>query len=523
MLLLSCLTYAGEAPADRLGELFDAWSLGTEGLVDLAVSRPQIAWQLLDPASRDAVALILSFPAADIRKLREGQAVIRAPGEASDDEWMRVTTLADTLDVNPRRVREVHAHTVDNRLVRVDLVLRGETRGVSLAWPADLTPPSVAVDLRARGVEAEAPVPLLDGGFEDPWSAGLAWEQQRPPGTLILRDTARVKVGATSLHLESHTRAVPTLRQRLALSPGEHVTLSGFVSHEGPEPSITLGFSGTPDADDNEVELRAPDASGWRAAWLDLTVPPGATGAWLDVRLTGPGAANIDDLTLRVLGPEVPAITTWEVVRSGALVAHADPTRCHTAVGSVSCTAALAARLDAALQSGLGLLSVPTKGSVDIWIFSDVAHRSALVQRTAGGPRGFPDDYATGTCWAIEGAAFSAACPLRVMIERAWGPPANSVLGQGLPRALAGSGVDVAAAARASLADVPPLLELAHSRVAGPSREAAITSFAAWLLATQSIAAVRAAWQAEDLAGYTITGRDFGALEKDWRAMLSGR
>lgn len=516
-MLLALLLPALAAPSDALDRLIAGASLDERGLVALAEKDPATAWQLVDPASRAALDYVLGLPAAEIRKVREGQPVIRWAGEGSDAEWSALWRLAEALDVRPRSVRKVHVHTEDAAVLRVELELRRGHAEVGIAWPPEALPPRAAVDLReVLGVDVAAPVPLVDGGFEAPWSAGLAWEEDAPPGTRVVRDGARAKAGAVSLRLESHTRAVPSVTQVLDVRPGDKLLLTGVVAGDGTLPVVTVTFR---DGAGEELDLGEgiAGASGWTPLTLDAVVPDGTVSAWVRLSLAGPGAANFDDLTLRVSGPTPAPVETWARATSGSVVAHFDPTRC-AADDAQACAADAAARLDAALKSGLGRLSVPAAGVVNVWVFADPAHRAALTPRTPGGPRGFGDDYGEGTCWIVADAAWAAACPVRVMLERSWGAPGNDVIGLGLPRALAGSGVDLHDAVRGALPDVPSLAEVAASRVGGPSRQAAATSFAAWLVETQSLAAVRAAWKAADLGAYTIAGRDLAALEREWRA-----
>ncbi len=514
---------ASASPAARLDALVSAAALDADGLAALARTDPATAWQLLDPASRAALDYVLALPAAEIRQVREGQTVIRSGGEGSDDEWAALWQLAEALGEKPRKVLQVRVRTVDAQVVRVDLELRRETHGVDIAWPAESAPPKVSVDLwRSIGVDVDPPAPLQDGGFEVPWSAGLAWDEEAPAGTLIARDTARVKVGAASLRLESHTRALPRVTQTLAARSGERLVLTGQVAADGAEPVVALVFRDASGHEEREVADVRAGASGWGTFVLDVTAPLDLADARLELSLSGPGAANFDDLAFRGSDRTVSPLATWWDIPAGSLVVHADPARCDDGRGAKvpSCGAEAASRVNMALKAGLGRLSVQEQGTVDVWVLADDAHRASLATRAPGGPRGLVDDYAAGTCWTMARSDWSAVCPVRVMLERAWGPPGNDVLGAGLPRALAGSGTDLHAAARASLGSVPGLDEIARSRVGGPSREAAITSFAAWLLDTQSLAAVRAAWQAEDLDAYTIAGQDLAALEAAWRATV---
>jgi hypothetical protein len=524
MVALALLAFAHASPSERLDRLIASANLDAAGLAALATTEPSLAWQLTDPASRAALDYVLALPAADIRTVRQGQTVIRTGGEGSDAEWAALWRLAEALGEKPRRVEQVRVRTVDAQLVRIDLELRRETHGIDIAWPAASAPPRVALDVaRDLGVATDPPAPLQDGSFEVAWSAGFAWMEAGPAGTAVTRDTARVAAGASSLRLESHTRALPVVTQTIVAAPGDRLVLTGQAAPDGADPVVALVFRDASGEVTREVAELREGAGGWAPVFLDATTPPDAVEAWVELTLSGPGAANVDDLALRTQGAAPSALATWFVAETPALVVHADPARCGgaaPALASAACAVDAAARLRPALDAGLGRVSVGAQGVVNVWVFADAAHRAALAPRAPGGPRAFGDDVEGGTCYILAESPWAAACPVGVMLTRAWGPAGNSVMASGLPRALAGSGTDLHAAARPTLASTAPVAELGRGPGGGPAREAAVTSFAAWLLDTQSLAAVRAAWQADTLATYTVAGQDIAALDAAWRAAV---
>ena len=85
-LLLLSAALAGEAPADRLDRLIASKDLDRTALTGLARNAPTTVWQLLDPASRAALDLVLAMPASEIRNVRQGQSALRDPDEWSDAE-----------------------------------------------------------------------------------------------------------------------------------------------------------------------------------------------------------------------------------------------------------------------------------------------------------------------------------------------------------------------------------------------------------------------------------------------------
>jgi hypothetical protein len=499
---------AAEGPDARLDRLIAASQLDRTALAARAASDPAIVFQALDPASRAALALLLAFPPGEIRRVRDGQAVIRTAGEWSDAEWQALTRLADQVGTNPQKVTQVRATVSGGELVRVELAGKRDTVGVGIAWPDTWRRAEVVETIDAElGIALpQLPVTLIDPSFEDEHALGVAWTTHTPVLTTVSRDTARVHAGKASIRMERvrGARQSPGVSQGIDVRPGDRVVFSGWAAPErGAVVVASLAF-------DTRLSKEGTSAAttgvgGWERLAFSMVVPEGASHAeiWLE-QVTG-SASNVDDLVLTVDTGAPSPVAMWQPTTQGAVTVLADLTR-------VTEPAALAAHLEWALLAGLGDLSLAPQGRADVYAYADEAHQRAVT--------GGVDDPAAGTCWVVSGSPWAGACPVAVMVTRAWGPAGNPVMGVGLPRALAGSGQDLDAAARPGLAGVPRMGALATSWRGTPEEVAAATSFAAWLLRTQSIAAARAAWQAASLDGYRAAGRDLGALDAAWRASV---
>ncbi|MES2643502.1 MAG: hypothetical protein V4850_28720 [Myxococcota bacterium] len=503
------LAAATEGPDLRLDRLIAASSLDREGLRALAPSDPAIVYQVLDPASRAALRVVLALPPAEIRRVRDGQTVIRTAGEWSDAEWAAIRSLADLLDTNVRKVDQVRATVVAGELVRVELAGRRATTGVGIAWPSTWKQAEVAAVLNAElGVSLPRErAALVDPSFEDDHTLGLAWRVSAPANTGVSRDTARALLGKTSLRLEARkgAKSVPSVSQDIRVVPGERLVLNVAAAAEGgARVVIGFGFAGAagPAAD----WTREVSAQAWERATVAVVVPDDVTAAWVTVSLVGTGAGNVDDLLLAVGSSEPSALATWQSTTKGGVEVRADFARVPDPVGAAS-------RIEWALLAGLGNLSIAPQGTVEVFVYADEAHRAEL-----GGPT--VDDPTANVCATIDGSPWAAACPIATMLARAWGPAGNPVMAAGLPRALAGSGNDLDGAARPMLDASPPIGAVASGWKGTPNELAMATSFAAWIQNTQGVAGVRAAWLAAPLDGYAAAGRDAKALDAAWRVAV---
>jgi hypothetical protein len=514
---------ANSAPA-RLDRLIAARALDDAGLRALGARDPVLVHQLLDPAARAALDYVLALPPAEIRHVRDGQAVVRGPASWGGEEGDRLVALCRALGENPRRVWNVHVHTHDAQVLQVDLETRRDTLGTRIAYPPAEAPVDAVASIRAwLGIPAPAArTPLTDPSFESAASLGLAWVVDAPAGTSARRDPARHARGAASARLATDAAPVQ-LSQALDLRLGDSILVGVEVALEGGGDArarvVFVGADGAPLLSEGAEARARRDEQGWQPLRLAAIVPPDAEGARLELSLAGTGSANFDDVRVALDGTAPAPLGTWVTTPSGAIELRADPAR-------VPDPAAAAARIDQALRSGAVRVSIAVTGTITVQLFADEAHRRALARPTPPGstlpPRPFVDDPVRGVCWQTADTPYVAACPIRVLVQRSWGEPGNAVLAEGLPRALAGSGIDFDAAVRPGLRTLPSLAHLAADWTDTPEQRDAAASFAGWLLRTQGQAAVRAAWQTFHLDAIDVAGRNLAALEAAWRADLGG-
>ncbi|MFZ5475626.1 MAG: hypothetical protein ACOZNI_02525 [Myxococcota bacterium] len=501
--LLCLAAGAPDGASARLDELIGAAGYDDARLKDLAAERPELVWQLIDPRSRAALDAILALPPAEIRRVRDGQTIVRPPPEWSEKEAARVRALADALGVKYAQVRALTVRTRDAQLVRVELEVKRETAAVDLAWPPGWARQDAIAAVEAwsgRKIEAGPRSPLIDPSFENPNTVGVAWIAQPSRHGEVARDEARAFEGRASLRLAQGVAGPDgtVVTQRVGVRAGDPVHAVARAAADGlrdDRAGMELVFldargHALPGPDPASVD---PTAQGWQSLAVAGTAPPETADAFLLLGTWGAGAVNFDDVRLAVGDGEPAGVATWSVASHGHVRVRVDPARFPD-------PSAAAARLDQALKAGATRAGVTPADTVTVYLFADAAHRDAVGARAP--------DVARGACWEVADSPWAAACPLRVMIQRAWGPPGNRFVAEGLSLALAGSGTDLDAEARGVLATLPPVATLAARYDASPAHRAAAASFAGWLLATHGNAATKAAWTTKDLAALPIPDVD---------------
>lgn len=464
---------ASSAPA-RLDRLIAARDLDEGGLRALAARDPELVWQLVDPRKRAALEFILSMPPAEIRRIRDGQMVVPKLSGGPEE-----VALFRELGVRSPQVRALHVRTRDAQLVRIELDVRREVVMVDLAWPAGMArTEAVGAIERWLGhpLATTAPARLVDPSFEDPEALGVAWTIGKGGARL---DGARRVDGRTSLRVEDGyvTQAFP-------VSPGDQVFLSVQVAAEAGA-SASAGLLGTEAKTNHGATIDAA----WHAYTTRLYIPDGVTSATIRLDVEE-GAANFDDIRLIVGDPES-FVASWPRATYGSILVRGDPV-------AVPEAADAAAGIDRAVRAGLSRIAVNPTGTVTVTLYGD--------SPPAVWPR-------RGTCGSIPSTA--NACALRVLVERAWGAPGNAFVADGLCMALSGNGADYGHLP--DMANEAPLAQQASAYPSRPASQDAAASFALWLLQTQGNAAVRAAWQAKTLEGFTVAGMDLAAMDRAWR------
>lgn len=490
----------------RLDQLIAARDLDPAGLEALAPAHPEVVWQLVDVQKRAALEYVLALPPAEIRRVRDGQTVVR-----TGDGGAAFDALCDAAGLSARKVTGVTVRTRDAQLVRVELSTKKESVVVDLAFPADAARADAVAAVEAwlgRPLPRVERAGLVDPGFEDPESLGLAWIPASHAGGRVTRDTARAVAGKACVRLESDapSRDGVVISQRLDAHPGDALTLAlraapdGLVGPASAE-LLFLDAGGTALYGPDPARVDPADTA-WQSLAVAGTVPALATESWIVLGLWGAGAVHFDDLRLAVGGEEPAAARTWARFPHGTVVVRADPTR-------VAAPADVAAGVDRVLVSAATRLGITLGDTLSVYVVPPDDHSP------------HPDDPARGVCWQSADDPVPGGCVVRATAQRAWGAPGNAFIAEGLSRALGSSGVDLDAAARPHLAGTGPLARLAWDGSEG--QRAVAASFVAWLLRTQGAPAVRAAWSARSLEGFAVAGQDLAALERAWRAASEAR
>ncbi len=495
--------------SDRLAQLIAASSLSEAQLAALAAEEPAVVYQLRDQRSIAALAFILAMSPTDIRTVRDGRAVVRAPGSWSAREQAAVEALADQLDVKLSQVEAVHIRTHQAAVLKVELV--GKKGGVvDLAWPPSWNASAIAATIGVAvvdstlarqkvpvsGAASSGGVPVVDPGFEAP--SAPAWQQSVKGDGKVIWDEARHAAGRRSLRLEASAGGTVTVKQRIVPPGTTLVPVSVLAAADNLEGEFRFGFSWGDTEDEEATVMLDPGQTAWTTLRLTATLPEEPPELYLLLRLSGAGAVNVDDLRIDLGSPT--GVAEWARFDRGHLKVWADPMR-------VSGAAEAAATVDRAVKNATARLGVTATGTVRLFLYQNAADRAAL-----GSPSSNP---AAGYCWQTVDDAWPGACALSVFLHRAWGPPKNPLIADALPKALSGSGADLDALARKSLPGTP---DDWPGRYPAVGSEVA-PSFVAWFLEKWGPAALRAAWGGP-ASSISAGGYDLNGLLAVWRAHL---
>lgn len=478
-----------QSTLERLDQLIAASVLDEAALRALAPTHPVLVYQLRDPGTQAALALILALPPSEIRKIREGQMVIRTYQDWGDDEKEALDDLCKTLGIKRSRVDNVAVQS--KQTIRIELVDEYKTWEQELAWPADwnLTEARAALS-DWLGASTSDDLRLTDPSFENSSALGIAWTIDARRGATATIDVARQAVGRASLRLDAPEGRSIVVRQRVAVQPGQTLQLVALGANDGGDASLGLVFVDSTDTVlESPAPLVLPDLTGWQTLATSAEAPAGATHMFVELSLTGPGAANFDDLRLVGSNATV-AVQQWRKVEHGRVRLWADPTRIVDPVAE-------ATRINQILDAAMSRLGALAEGTVSIYLTADAAHAAAL------GPT--VSDVNRGVCWMHLGDP--APCAVESVLRRAWGAPINGWFATGLINALAGASPDLTGLT----ASLPPLPAASH-----PRSTAAAVSFASFVLARQGPAVTRAFYQSASLSA--VSG--FSDLEAAWRSDL---
>ncbi len=359
--------------SERLDQLLAAHGLSPSGQSALTALAPSLDAVARTPEVAAAIALILAMPPSEIGRVRKGESVIRQSGEWKEKEADAVEALADALHT-AAAVDTVSIRTDDAELVRVELLSGKKSRSARLAWPQAWTTPGPG---------------LVDASFENPRTLGIAWRiatsvKQGAPAVAGLGDArldaARPRAGATSLRIDAPRKAKTSVSQTIQVDEGELVRILLQVAPDAAEAEVIANFIGHKGVIAGQMQF-VEKTTGWRDVLLEREAPPGTTTMALILSVSGPGAANFDDIRISVEG-----------VGGGTAVTAQGPLR---------------VRHD-------GTLSV------------DISNAAAITTRALtllGLPPGKPVTVDHAACQEL------SRCSVDKWVRRAWGPPVNDAIG----------------------------------------------------------------------------------------------
>lgn len=472
---------AGTAPGtgsalarlDTLGRDWWGDQHATPSTRDAGVPLPERPVTLLDAERADpttwlALSLILQLDPADRWRISNGQTFVRH--DPTDAEADLLAQLGPRVGL--RRPRTYEVRTEANTVVWLGLTSPAGTVDVPVAWPTEWRTVEAARAMRAAGWPGPQldPVGLIDGTFEDPIALRVAWEEHG----VAVQDPARTTLGAHSVRLEGDAELV----QRVGLTAGVEVDVRAKLTAQGNAIGIVLRWED--DAGRSLGEVASPSVTD--GAWEDVeckgTSPENATAVAVIVRTKGDGFANADDVRFTrsdaVPGAPRKLVRAWSGTAVRLL---ADPSQVPDAETHL-------AHIDQAVRGALGLLGQPTASVVDV--------------------RFGPTRLALPICSATSDSE-AVACILETDLRGLWGAPGNPLFAASFTTALSG-------------ADLPPPhgdLRASLSWKDGTPPESWV-SFSRWLLDAYGTAAVRAAWQIQDLSAFEAGNKGIDALHDAW-------
>lgn len=229
-----------DSPVARFNQLLEAQKLGPGARFALAQRVPGLVEQLeIEPYSL-AVAYVNSLPGPVLGRVRRGETIIRTARdmERGEPEFEAAWDMAVALKIKGPKVDAMRVGTLEGRVIRVEVTVEDKSRTVELAWPStperdDASRNALARVFGARPTQsaqgAGAPLPLVDGSFEDPATLGKDWVLERghdlgggvPVGEVSYDERVAID-GSSSLRFygTKATRLFPEVAQRITLSPG---------------------------------------------------------------------------------------------------------------------------------------------------------------------------------------------------------------------------------------------------------------------------------------------------------------
>ncbi|MDP6933529.1 MAG: hypothetical protein QGG40_11465 [Myxococcota bacterium] len=320
---------SGSDPVSRFNQLLVARDLSEGALFALASTHPGLVEQVLSPRFELVLEYLDTIPAPVLRRLRQGDTVIRSDRALVGDEREVALELCESFALKCKKLEAVRLGPYESRVFRIEVTAKGRTGTIGLAWPS--TPERdqesrswLTKHFGARpspaAYGAGARLPLEDGSFEEDGTLGAAWKIEdvrvlgtRSPVAEILVDRDSSIDGSSSLRFyASHeTRLFKAAVQRVSVAPGTRLRVRvqhqtdrirpEFQQHPG-EIYLALEFE---DIAGRKLEYSQRtagrmDTHTWEEISVDAVAPPGS--AYVRVVLTSAlsGTAWFDGVVLEI-------------------------------------------------------------------------------------------------------------------------------------------------------------------------------------------------------------------------------
>lgn len=241
-----------DSPVARFNQLLEARKLGPGARFALAQRVPGIVEQLEIEPYKLALAYIEALPSPVLGRVRRGETIIRTARdmERGEPEFEAAWDLAVNLKIKGPKVDAMRIGTLEGRVIRVEVTIGDDRRTVELAWPStperdEASRTALSKVYGARPSQssqgAGAPLPLVDGSFENPESIGKDWALERGldlgGGVPVAEVSVDPKVaidGSSSLRFygTKGTRLFPEVAQRITIAPSTRIHVRAQLKTE---------------------------------------------------------------------------------------------------------------------------------------------------------------------------------------------------------------------------------------------------------------------------------------------------
>lgn len=225
-------------PAGRLNQILAARELDENSQFAVAARLPGAIEQVRVKPYSIALNYLVNMPAPELHRVRRGETVIRTLKDIKkgSSEWEALVALAEALDLPVKKLEAARVGPLENRVVRVELTAGKVQKTVELAWPSTPERDEKSRDTLSKvfgarpthvSYGAGAPLPLVDGSFEDPASLTSNWLVENATDLGGGTPTAEVTIDPkVSIDGRASLRFFATQKTRQLLKVGQRVTVA---------------------------------------------------------------------------------------------------------------------------------------------------------------------------------------------------------------------------------------------------------------------------------------------------------